>query len=69
MKGESVRITSQDVFGGLCLIQGMERRQGASFLIAVWHQSTPLLSLAIEIVLLEKKSRQELSLTFNWHLI
>ena len=69
MKGKSVRITSQTVFGGLCSIQGMERRQGASFLIAVWHQRTPLLSLAIGIVLLEMKSKQELSMTFNWHLI
>ena len=50
MKGESVRITSQDVFGGLCLIQGTERRQDASYLTAAWHQSTPLLSLAIGIV-------------------
>ena len=69
MKGESVKITSQDVFGGLCLIQETEQRQHATFLTAVWHQRRILLSLAFRIVLLEMKSKQELSMTFHWHLI
>ena len=58
MKGESVKITSQDVFGGLCSIQGTEQRQRATSLTAVWHQRRILLSLAFRIVLLLKMKKK-----------